>query len=323
VKRDQPLEVKLDIEPLISPERWAAAQDILTARKGNWTKTLLKTEQRFLVSGIARCSCRNPLYQHGENRKRRGYCDYYYCAGRKWKSDAPKGADCNVRTILRDLLDATVEHMVTKYLLDVKVFRKILEAAMAKADMPDTSAEKLQREVERLEAKRKRLVDVAVDGLLTKEDFAQRLQTLDREIREVRALLPGKRSAEWDVWRVAAHIAAAFAEFRFLSFVDKRNLLRRAVKEIVVKDSALIALTISGVFLADHTNTGERTAPVADPLDIRESGIEGTRKYVGPSSPTNRDPDAIQTIGGRPKGSGKNGDTHGDKSAKPRPPAML
>jgi hypothetical protein len=118
-------------------------------------------------------------------------------------------------------------------------------------------AGKREKELERLKAKRARLVDAFTDGLIDKADFAARVTAMDQSIREAEALLPAAAPPPLpEVRRVLAGLRI-FAPSRFskLPFETRRSHLRRVVREIRVEDGAIPEFTVSGAFSQEFTNT--------------------------------------------------------------------
>jgi DNA invertase Pin-like site-specific DNA recombinase len=77
VPREEVLEVPIDLEPIISPERWAKAQEIIEAKIHHHHRKTKKAS-RFLVSSLLICSCGKPYYLRcGSGRWPR---DQYYCS---------------------------------------------------------------------------------------------------------------------------------------------------------------------------------------------------------------------------------------------------
>jgi len=93
-RRETPLEVPLGIEPLIPPERWEAAQQIILEKHTHWMKT--KKPPRFLLSGLLYCGCGKPMYiRVASSRDPRHTRSYYYCSTRF----PGRGHKCGARSV--------------------------------------------------------------------------------------------------------------------------------------------------------------------------------------------------------------------------------
>jgi hypothetical protein len=149
---------------------------------------------------------------------------------------------------------------VTSTLLDPKFLLRLLEARKPD-EPPRPDASKMERELAALDAKRKRTVDLAVDGIIAKDELRERLAKLDNEARELRALLPVPAPA-MDSRRVIEALARAFLEFGLLPFAEKRNILTRVFREFVIEGGGISSAALSGAFLADATTkVHPHTAP--------------------------------------------------------------
>lgn len=184
-------EIKLPLEPLISPSRWAAAQRILAERRSCWRKQV--HEPRFLASGVLTCSCGKKYYTHPDMRS--GKYDTYYCASMF------KGAanGCGAARLRRDRVDAAVERIVAERLADAKFLTRAF-ARVKQAPPPDVA--KHEQELEKLASKRQRLIDAFSEGHITKEELGRRLDSVAKAVGEIEALAPSAAPPAVDVRRV-------------------------------------------------------------------------------------------------------------------------
>jgi DNA invertase Pin-like site-specific DNA recombinase len=242
--RPEPLEVKVIDKPLLSIALWEAVQRELDRRKSGWRKT--KKPPRFLSVGLVRCKrCGKSVYLRcgsatGTRRKR----DYYYCASRH-----PRGPGCGAPSYQREVLDAAVERAVTECLSQPAVLRTVLDELERRTARPDQSRKQADA-VARLEAKRQRILDQNADGLITREQCVQRVRTVDCELADARALVPAPLPS-WDAKATALKVARAFACFAGSPFAKKRDLLRRAVRDITLADGTIPSITLMGGFLQE------------------------------------------------------------------------
>jgi DNA invertase Pin-like site-specific DNA recombinase len=240
VRVNDPLEVEIEIDPVISRARWQEAQAIIRGKKDNWRK--LKKPPRFLVSSLVRCGvCGAALYLRCASDPKSH--DRYYCS----TGHPGRGPKCGASSVRREWLDAAVVQGIEECTRDADALLSMLEAIAEENAQPDGAA-KAAQSLAKLEAKRARLTDLAVDGLLGKEEFSKRLRILDGQIRDAQALITPK-AAPVDMRRVAAALRRTFGRFGKLPFVQQRDLLRRAATEIVV--GAELLLTFRGGFLGE------------------------------------------------------------------------
>jgi DNA invertase Pin-like site-specific DNA recombinase len=240
--RRVPLEVRViaEADALVSRETWEAAQAVIAGRNKNWKMT--KRPPRFLLAGLLRCSCGKLHYVRAKWHKGpAGQKEYYYCGSVR------EGPRCGARSYSRESVEATVERIVTEKLLDPKLLLRMVEMSQPKAPEKVDGA-KMERELAKLEAKRKRTVDLAVEGLIGTGELKLRLAKLDEEVRSLRVLAPAP-APEVDARELVKLLAGAFMDFRALPFADKRTILQRVFREFVIENGGISSTTLSGAFL--------------------------------------------------------------------------
>jgi DNA invertase Pin-like site-specific DNA recombinase len=249
-RRATPLEVPIEIEQLIPSEAWERAQEIIEERKTRWRKT--KKPARFLCSSLLRCSCGKAMYLRSGSR---GHgTDHYYCASR-----FPRGKGCGAPSIYRSDMDRAVEQLITAHLLNVEFLAKLLDSVHEAEHSGDQLQSKREEALRRIAAKRRTVHDMVLDGTMTREEARQRVDALDRERREIECMFPVQIPAI-DARALVTRIVHAFRDFPELPFEAKRELLRRAVREITVSGQTIPTITFSGGFLGAGTD-----APASGP----------------------------------------------------------
>jgi DNA invertase Pin-like site-specific DNA recombinase len=257
-RREEGYKVKVIDTPLVPVDVWEAAQREMARRRTNWRKT--KRPPRFVLAGLLRCGCGKPYYLRCASAKAgTRKSDYYYCSS----SFPGHGPKCGSRSHQRRQLEAAAEQLVSETLCQAEVLRATLGAIAKRELQPDDVRLKTEKEVQRLEAKRARIVDMRADGLIHREECSKRLAALDRELQTAQAAVPSSGAPAIDLKALARGLAGAFFAFASLPFEKKRDLLRRAIREIVVKDGAIPSITLQGGFLGEilGVDTGANLAP--------------------------------------------------------------
>jgi hypothetical protein len=128
-----------------------------------------------------------------------------------------------------------------------------------KRNAPRKSADTagLERELTRLEARRKRLLEAMLDGLVSKQEYAEHLRMIESKRQELQVMMPVQTPAI-ESKRLVERIVSAFREFKHLPFADKRELLRRGIKEIRIDNRAIPFFTMHGGFLGEVASTPSR-----------------------------------------------------------------
>jgi DNA invertase Pin-like site-specific DNA recombinase len=238
------------IEPIISLAEWDRAQEIIATRMTTRRKLKVKNEgrDRFLGNGITRCSCSQPMYVRYGGRG--PHLDSYYCG-----SQYPHGPGCGMRSIKRIDLDPTIDQTITN-LADADFLLNVLEVALAmQQTVPDPARVQRERALAKLEGGRKEMLAMVRGGDMTRDEFRVEMAKLEKEVRALEAQLPAP-APKLDPKEIVALVAGAFCQFTFLTFGDKRAILRGAVKEIIVDGHArtITTVTISGGYLGKGAN---------------------------------------------------------------------
>jgi hypothetical protein len=168
--------------------------------------------------------------------------DTYLCSSRH-----RGGPGCGMKRIWRELVDETVERLVTEQLCKAPVILAFAQAAVERQGQPPDRSQENTRQA--LEAKRKRIVEMRANDVISLEDCVQRVRAIDQELETLRSRVPAPPIA--DLGKLVSMFANAFAQFRFASFSRKRDLLQRAVREIGLSNSAIPFVTLKGGFLGD------------------------------------------------------------------------
>jgi hypothetical protein len=253
--RIEPTLVPIDIPHLVSDEVFQRTQEIIAERALAFRKSKERNagRQRFLANGLLRCPCGDPLYTRYGGRG--SHLDAYHCAS------TLKGAGgCGVRSFRRDPVDQTIRHIITERLLDLAFLRGMLAAVVKKAKQPtDAGRAKREAALAKLEKGRKELVLSMAKGDITRTEFKEDAEVIDREIRDLKAMLPALPVPDADAKHYLEAITHAFAEFGLLPFAEQREILRRAIKEIVIdgrQSPSIPSLTLNGGFLGGFKRSG-------------------------------------------------------------------
>lgn len=126
VLRDNPLQVEIKIEKLVSEAVFNRAQLLIAERKTNWRKSTVKEDARArpLLNGIGRCSCGATLYVRYGGLNRKHQSDRYFCSTRLHRNNA---TFCGAPDIRRDKVDAELTRIVQEKLSNAAFIRRNAE----------------------------------------------------------------------------------------------------------------------------------------------------------------------------------------------------
>jgi hypothetical protein len=263
--RPVPLEISMGIEPLISPERWSAAQVILDQKRTAARARRRQVRTPALGLGLLRCGCGRFHYLRRDYRT--GQHDLFYCGS------GYKGESCGAPSIRRELADAAIQTSVAA-LTNAKTLRAILEKVTRKPAAKPQATAKTERELARCGADRERLVDMRMKDKITEREFDARAARLAAEVRDLEAALP-KPEPELDPRALAAAVASLLAEFRFLPAAEQCTLARRlfVAFDVVPGGDAIGAAVMRGAVVAqEYAN------------NIRRSILQCSRRSPAPAS---------------------------------------
>jgi DNA invertase Pin-like site-specific DNA recombinase len=225
--RRVPLEKPMGIRPLISAERWQAAQDILDRKRTATRARRRPTRTPSLALGLLRCRCGRFYYLRRDYRP--GQHDLFYCG-----SSYKKGNGCASPSLRRTQADAAVEQAIAA-LANVRMVRKLVDAALKKPSVKPQAPAKTERELARVAAEQERLIDLRVKGKISEDQFDERDAKLAREERDLQAMLP-KPEPVLDPHVLAAAISSLLAEFAFLPRDEQNAHARRLFVAFEVND---------------------------------------------------------------------------------------
>jgi DNA invertase Pin-like site-specific DNA recombinase len=253
IGRQEPLEVVMPgiTETLISPERWAAAQAIIGEKKSGWKAR--RKPPSFMLSGLLSCGhCGMPYYVRNSGRSR----SHYYCSSRF----PQHGPWCGQPSVQREATDRAVTGIVSAQLVSVAFLRAIFERLQGTRPAGSEDPDKLARVREKLEAERRRLLQLVLKGLASEADLERETKRIDAELKDLDKLTPAPAPPTFDAAELAKGIARTFSQFPDMTFENRRTILRDVCRQITVLDGAVTALTLNGAFL-DRVNKSRHTIP--------------------------------------------------------------
>jgi|GEM_PF-1072593 len=195
-------------EPIIDKDLFERAQKI---RKEHFARPRTSTtgfKRVFLLNGLVRCAtCRKTLRAHGIREKYRYYREVAFLRGDQCE-------DSGVQ-VVADEIEAQVGTLIENFHLPDSWQQEIQEAL----DASDKEQENKEKRLD-LEAKQRRLSDLYVDGMISKENYEARRDRLKIQLEMLAPpntetlILKGKKIESFgQVWRVAG-------------MEDKRDMVR-------------------------------------------------------------------------------------------------
>jgi hypothetical protein len=243
-ERKLPLERRVIPEEnaLIDFDSWKKAQSIIAGRKKVWGARL--RQPRFLAAGMLGCSCGKPYYTRASGLgDRTRQQEHYVCRSRH----RAYGPPCASRSLQRNAVDQAVTSIVKDTFRDPALLLRMVELSDRRMETK-TDTGKLQAELNRLEGKRQRLIDLYTDGDITKAEYQKRLDGIETDKRNFEAMLPAQAPA-LEASRLVKAIVKYFTGFEHRPFGEQRQILRAAFRQFTVENGAIQNVTMDGGFL--------------------------------------------------------------------------
>lgn len=224
------IRVRLPLEPVVSEADFALVQAVLkeleTSRtpRGSW-------DGAFTYRGFLQCAHDDqPIY--GTQKRMRGVAHFQYVCRSRIPGRRPAGVEpCEGGWMVRDRLHDVLDQVVTDRLTDVDLLTTAVEEySRSQADAwrrsePDRAA--LQRQAEALRARRERVLELFIDGVIDRAQRDERLAPIAGELAALERLLVAAPAppAPAVTAELLGGIVGAFAEWAFLSQPAKRRVL--------------------------------------------------------------------------------------------------
>jgi DNA invertase Pin-like site-specific DNA recombinase len=262
--REEGFEVQVISEPLIPLSTWKAAQEELDRRKDSWRKT--KKPPRFLLTGLMTCGeCGKRWYVHCGST-----INYYRCSSQYRRKPGDSAANCGALSLQHGKADQAVLGMMSQCFTNLGVLAELLN----RIARPSAPVRNPDTEIARLEGRRERILEQRADGLITREQCNGQVALIDRELQTARATV-GTQTPAIDPKRLAEGLVYVFGSFEEQPFEFQRDLLREAVRDIVVDGREITRFTFRGRFLGrvlgERANLVGRSKSAFTPLATSSS----------------------------------------------------
>ncbi|HLW52966.1 MAG TPA: recombinase family protein [Candidatus Angelobacter sp.] len=235
------------LQGIVTEEEFQRVQEILGDRAARERIIRTQNQPRYTFNGFLACAvCGDPLYTH-RNMK----AAYFICK-RNGTRARKRGDGCTNPYILASKVEPKVEELLTSRLQDRNTLHAIMERYLAGAQKPagvvGVDLEAAKQLAASLEAKRKRILDSFIDGVISKAERDRRIQAIDTQIAGCQELLSdavtrGPVRPKITVGQLAA-VLDVFAGFQFLARDQKRRILAAARARVFMERYTIERLEI-------------------------------------------------------------------------------
>lgn len=186
------------VEPIVSAGLWQVANrsiDQNSVRSGG-RKTGKKTGQNILSGKVVCGECGGSFWRNRRRKQEKdheGYTAYWYCSEyyRYGKKGGQQRNGCNSLRLKEEEIYRLLEAVGEKWMPPEERWSLLehildrIELILMETDRSG-SIEYLKKEETELAAKKKRLMDLLVDGMISKSDYAERLETVEVSLSRLR-----------------------------------------------------------------------------------------------------------------------------------------
>jgi len=251
---DEIIRVRVIDKPLVSEADFHAVQRIMDIKQKKHWRSRPDYEHRFTYNGCLTCSrCGEPIHTALARH------DYYACKGRR------EAHTCDTKYMAREKLEAILDALFSERLTAPSFLELCIGELRHRSESNESvvQVQRLTSELERQRAKRDRVIETFLEGILSREERDNRLETIDTQIRIVEDMLAkGKPSVSLDDLGALTDALAPLAEWRYWSREQKRTLLATLVPDIRVADYQIECLGLNpAIFSNEKTRKDRGSSP--------------------------------------------------------------
>lgn len=260
----EPVYIKNAFEPLVSQQKWDIVQEI-TKKESRAPYIKARTTQRVypLVGKLYCGKCGEPFRGNGRSFKNSngeftGELVYYTCRGQH-----VHGA-CDIGSVRKDLIDPFVFGKIKELILNEEVIDEIAEIVYksVKTDGENGADEiaKMRKEKAQAEKRLESLLDLYIDGKLSKEILDKKSEALQSELSDITSRLQTKEFSEANkmtVEKIKSFLLEMIEKLESADDTVKKAIASQFVKKITVYETEIfVQLMVSPFFLEDNGSNG-------------------------------------------------------------------
>jgi DNA invertase Pin-like site-specific DNA recombinase len=251
------------LEGIVSDQDFARAQQLIDLKRKKHWRGRTGLPERYTYSGFLTCGeCGQRLYTHSSQH------EYYICKTRQTRERRKRASlnllPCSNKYMLRRKLEPKIDTLIGEKLQDSAFLAQVLRdygellVSASRDESRTVDGPAVLRKLEDLRAKKERVVDAFIDGVIDRVQRDEKVQHVDREIDLYSGLLTAalKSSEPSSVLSVEAMLQAIepLADWEFLGRDDRRSLLRQLCPEISVYRYTVKSLTLN---VGSDTQSGD------------------------------------------------------------------
>lgn len=240
------IKVQIIKEPAVPEDRFHRVQMILNETNRRWLEIRShKTGVIHLAGSIGTCGyCGSPLYGTVHKKKSNLVLSYYRCRSNMTRHRSKSGG-CQFKHIRRADLDETLLRFTANKLTNRETIHAIIEQAI-NCHQPETNVpsrtDDIKTELQTLVRRKQRLLDAYEDGSLSREELADRLNSLQSSKVALQSRQnQSQKPLTLDIPKLAAAIARGAMGFTNVSDpATRKKMMDQLYSRVVFKEDRLV-----------------------------------------------------------------------------------
>ena len=278
------------VPAIVSEEMWDEANRLLAARGQTMKQHAQASQNRYAYSGKLICAKHGTTFhRHIYKSKSRGEIECWNC--KRYREKGREGG-CNSPTIYSRELDRILERVFAQVSDEQSAaMQEYLDNLRAYASQQDTAPAlaAVEREMETLAQRKEKLLDLALSGALSNEEFKQRNEACNARLAELEAQQKSLRSADKTLEeriRRVEELRRTIAQQWKSNCGFSREMSKALVDRIVVdadesrtKISLDIYLTLGREYRAEYARQGRKSSVLSlDEIHISQAQVSRLEK---------------------------------------------
>lgn len=279
----EPIIIENAFEGLISLDKWQAVQEIIKREKrAPYVKSRLRHRVYPLVGKIYCGKCGEPFRGNGRRIKdpETGELNreivYYTCRGQHVHNN------CDIGSVRKEVIEDFVFGKIKELILNENVINDISEVVYKSVDNVENDLtediSKLKKEKAQIERKLENLLDLFLDGEISKAILNKKSDELETDLKDLNSRLKTMEFSaanEITVDRIHGFLLDMINQLETADDTVKKAIASQFIDEIIVYDTEVtVKLTVSPHFMTDKVFNGGALYSLSA---IRKPSRKGTR----------------------------------------------
>ncbi len=261
-------------EPIVSKETWNRAQELCKEKGKNAIENTDPSSRstRYWCSGKVVCGVCGGAFAAKSKKAQYGTIHAYRCRHTTHLKNADGGCT-NKSYIDERVLRACVQYAVSKFISDSDKILHMLESAMGVLQEKIPENYTGEAEKKKINQKKQKLLDLLLDGTITKTDYQNTVEKLERELDDVEKKIESFNSEIERRNNMGSQIVSVLNKAK--EYMEQKeatpHMYSRMVDKIVVHPDAHVEIYLDGIeqpFSVGYHRDGRGTQYVVSCYDF-------------------------------------------------------